>query len=94
MMGNTAGAAVKVPHWIRLSAAPSMKKNNQVDFRSEVLQAVHDNGELVFYIDVSDTTSDRNSRKGWKRLGEIRVSQAVVSYGCDRRLHFAHPKLK
>jgi hypothetical protein len=93
LLGIAPNTVVKYPHWIRLSAAPTMKRNNQADFRSEVLQAVQDNQELVFYVDVSETTSDRNSRKGWQRLGEIRLSQAVVSYGCDRRLHFAHPKL-
>lgn len=93
-MGVNPGIPIRYPHWIRLSAASSTIKNNQADFRSEVLQAVKDNGELVFYIDGSETTSDRKSRTGWKRLGEVRVSEAVVSYGCDRRLHFAHPKLK
>lgn len=94
MMGTDSGVAPKYPHWIRLSTAKEMKRNNQPDFRAEVVQAVEENKELVFYIDGSDTTKDRSKNSGWKRLGEIRVSQAVVSYGCDRRLHFSHPKLK
>lgn len=94
MMGNSNEVAPKYPHWIRLSTAKEMQRNNQPDFRAEVVQAVDENKELVFYIDGSDTTKDRSKNVGWKRLGEIRVSQAVVSYGCDRRLHFSHPKLK
>ncbi|MNL20148.1 hypothetical protein D3C87_1413830 [compost metagenome] len=93
-MGLESKSAAKYPHWIRLSADSSAKRNNQADFRSELLQAVRENSELVFHIDVSDTTKDRNAKKGWRRLGEIRISEAVVSYGCDRRLHFSHPKLK
>lgn len=93
-MGIDKGSSAKYPHWIRLSTAKDMLRNNQPDFRREVLDAVHDNRELIFYIDSSDSTKDRSHDTGWKRLGEIRISQAVVSYGCDRRLHFAHPKLK
>lgn len=94
-MGLTSGSVVNHPNWVRLSAAKNMKKNNQRDFRSEILQAVQENNnDLIFYVDASSTTKDRNSNTGWKRIGEIRVSQAIVSYGCDRRLHFAHPKLK
>lgn len=93
-MGLESKSAAKYPHWIRLSTDSSAQRNNQADFRNEVLQAVRENSELVFHIDVSDTTKDRNAKNGWKRLGEIRVSEAVVSYGCDRRLHFSHPKLK
>lgn len=93
-LGVSENSAVKFPHWIRLSAENGMKRNNQADFRNEVLQAVHDNTELVFNIDGSDTTKKRTEKAGWKHLGQIRINQAVVSYGCDRRLHFAHPKLK
>jgi hypothetical protein len=27
-------------------------------------------------------------------LGRITADDATVSYGCDRQLHFAHPKIK
>jgi hypothetical protein len=94
MMGIDNGVTPKFPHWIRLSTSKDMQRNNQPDFRAEVVQAVDENKELIFYIDGSDTTKDRSKNSGWKRLGEIRVNQAVVSYGCDRRLHFSHPKLK
>lgn len=94
-MGLSSGSVVNHPRWIRLAAAKVMKKNNQRDFRSEVLQAVQENNnDLIFYVDASNTTKDRINGAGWKRIGEIRVSQAIVSYGCDRRLHFSHPKLK
>jgi hypothetical protein len=94
LMGVASEVAPKYPHWIRISTSKDMQRNNQSDFRAEVVQAVDENKELVFYIDGSDTTKDRSKNAGWKRVGEIRVSQAVVSYGCDRRLHFSHPKLK
>ncbi len=94
-MGLASNSPINNPRWVRLSAGKTTKKNNQRDFRSEVLQAVQENNnDLIVYVDASNTTKDRNSNVGWKRIGEIRVSQAIVSYGCDRRLHFSHPKLK
>ena len=87
-------ADMKQPHWIRLTADKALKRNNQVDFRHEILVAIKENQGLKYTIEVSDITSDRNSNKGWTSIGEINLNKAEVSYGCDRRLHFAHPKLK
>ncbi|OQW50848.1 MAG: hypothetical protein A4S09_11010 [Proteobacteria bacterium SG_bin7] len=80
------------PRWIRISPNSNIKKNNQKDFRNEVLQAATDNDEIIFNIEVSEVTGDRNASQ-WQRLGEIKTHKALVGYGCDRRLHFAHPKL-
>jgi hypothetical protein len=87
-------ATMKQPHWIRLTADKNLKRNNQVDFRNEILTAFNENHGLKYHIEVSDTTSDRNANTGWTTVGEINLNKALVSYGCDRRLHFAHPKLK
>lgn len=92
-MGLAAGTAPKFPKWIRYKPAASVK-NDQADFRAEVLQAVRDNHELVIQVDGSDTTKDRSASQGWKPLGRIHITEAMASYGCDRRLHFAHPRLK
>ncbi len=86
-----ASGAVNSPHWMRISPSSNIIKNNQNDFRREVLQALEDNKEITFNIEASDVTGDRNSNK-WFRLGEIKIREALVGYGCDRRLHFAHPK--
>lgn len=93
-LGLAPGEKAVHPKWLRLSAASATKKNNEVDFRAEVLRAVRENQTLEFVVDGSDTTSDRKATSGWSRLGRIEVREAVVSYGCDRRLHFAHPRLK
>ncbi|MDD4976923.1 MAG: hypothetical protein PHY93_21400 [Bacteriovorax sp.] len=86
--------AMKQPKWIRITADSKLKRNNQSDFRNEILTAINENHGLKYIIEVSDLTSDRNATTGWTTIGEINLSQALVSYGCDRRLHFAHPKLK
>lgn len=83
------------PKWIRLSPMVGTTRSKAADFRNEVLEALEMNkGKLFFNIDISNTTKDRKGKKGWERAGFIEINQADVSYGCDRRLHFAHPKLK
>ncbi len=81
------------PRWIRLAASGNSKRNDEPDFRNEIIQAIDDNKTLKYFIEVSDTTKDRDATSGWTRIGEINLDSAVISYGCDRRLHFAHPKL-
>ncbi|MES3036758.1 MAG: hypothetical protein V4736_02535 [Bdellovibrionota bacterium] len=85
-------SAIKSPIFMRLRASAETLKNDQVDFRNEVLEAMQRNGKMKFIIEGSETTSDRNKSEGWKALGSIVLDHAIVSYGCDRRLHFAHPK--
>jgi len=82
------------PKWIRLGVSGNIIKNNEKDLRNEVLKALEENSEVKYSIEVSDTTHDREATIGWTKIGEIKLTQAVASYGCDRRLHFAHPKLK
>lgn len=81
------------PRWIRIAASGNLKRNDESDFRNEIIQALEDNKKLKYFIEVSDETKDREATEGWTRIGEINLNEAVVSYGCDRRLHFAHPKL-
>ena len=94
MMGESSNIQSRFPKWIRLSAANGTVKNNQLDFRNEIIVAVKENKELVFNVDGSSKTKDRKAKSGWENLGQIRISEAMISYGCDRQLHFAHPKLK
>ncbi|MEK7354952.1 MAG: hypothetical protein AAB250_00785, partial [Bdellovibrionota bacterium] len=83
---------VRSPKWIRIRAANGTVKNDAADFRTEIVTAVRENKILKLAIDVSETTSDRKASAGWSEIGEIQIDKALVSYGCDRRIHFAHPK--
>ncbi len=78
------------PRGIRISASQKLQKNNSDDFRSEIIQALKMNKNLLFNIDVSRSNAKRDGSE-WKRIGYITINSAVVSYGCDRQLHFAHP---
>ena len=77
---------------MRVRVMPGQIKNRAADFRDELLQALKDNGSLKMEIEVSETTSNKDAKTGWTKLGQIQFDRALVSYGCDRRLHFGHPK--
>lgn len=83
---------IKSPQWIRIAPASWLKKNDQADFRNEILQASAENRDLIFNIDVSDESKDREGDL-WQNIGHITAKKSMVSFGCDRQLHFAHPKL-
>lgn len=84
---------IKTPRWFRLSAVASTLKNHQSDFRNEILKAFQDNKEVAFNIDATDIDPDRNAHM-WSNLGKIRLTRALASFACDRKLHFAHPRMK
>lgn len=93
LAASPAGQPLRFPRWIRMTPDSQTLQNSESDFRHEVLHGLSDNKTLRYFIEVSETSNDRNDDSAWTRIGEIRLNQAIVSYGCDRRLHFAHPRL-
>ncbi len=85
--------AVKTPHWMAIQPSSSNVLNNEADFREELNISKHHSNGLAFDIYLSDTTKDPKA-PGWKKVGNILAHESVVSYGCDRQLHFHHPKIK
>jgi len=83
----------KTPHWMMLKPRFSDKLPVGPDFRDELQMRNFPKG-LAMEIYVSDTTKDRTKLKGCTKIGEIALRYTVVSYGCDRQLHFGHPKLR
>jgi hypothetical protein len=81
------------PKWMRIQAALGSQSPhaNDADFRNELSAKNYPEG-LTFTIDVSDTTKDTSAKTGWQRLGKIRTSAMLTTFGCDRRLHFHHPR--
>jgi hypothetical protein len=85
---------VRQPKYIRLKPIEDTLLNSESDFRNEVLRGIQDNQGLKFDIHVSDVSADRNDESHWRRIGRIKMADAAVSFGCDRRLHFSHPRLR
>jgi hypothetical protein len=93
--GLREGAADVTPKWMRIRVASGVQNAlvNDADFRNELSARNYPSG-LLFTIEVSDTTKDTLSDAGWKKVGQIRTSPMITTFGCDRRLHFDHPKTK
>lgn len=93
-LGLTNPSAAKTPKWFKLEADVETVKNDEADFRNELNIAKNYPAGLRINIYTSDTTHLRNQKNGWVKVGHIQLNESVVSYGCDRQLHFAHPKIK
>jgi hypothetical protein len=93
--GLAPGLMPTTPKWIRIQLAPGEKnpKADDSDFRAELSPQNYPDG-LCYTIEVSDTTKDTFATAGWMKIGRIRTSEMKVSFGCDHRLHFPHPKFK
>lgn len=93
-LGLVSGGASQFPKWMKLETDESTRTVNAADFREELdIAKFHPNG-IRLNIYASNTTKDRNATEGWEKIGHIQLKESFVSYGCDRQLHFAHPKLK
>lgn len=84
---------VRAPKFMLLRPAAINRLNNDIDFRDELSLNQRHAQPWGFEIWVSDqaTQPDWHDLPKWQRLGDIQVDHSVVSYGCDRQLHFAHP---
>lgn len=91
--GLTASEIAVAPRYLMMQAATHMPRIDDRDFRDELNIEKNNMGSLVFDILTSDTSLAKNS-KDWQKIGQIELSQSKVSYGCDRRLHFPHPRAK
>jgi hypothetical protein len=106
-LGETSKTALVVPKWIRIgltsadqAGLSTIKANDFRDeFRDKHKHSLEKNKRgLRFVVEVADAqatppfTSDGKDQRNWKAIGQIQVKEMVVEYGCDRRLHFAHPK--
>ena len=80
------------PRWIMIKAAGE-ERVDAIDFREELqLDRYQHPVELSIY--VSNNNRNPNLMKYWQKLGQIILKKSIVSYGCDRQLHFHHNKMK
>ena len=89
-----AGAPLRAPHWLRLKVAAGTPRIDAADFRDELALKHYPGRRLVYVIDAADAASGGKSAARWQRIGELELIRDTVSASCDRRLHFAHPRLE
>lgn len=92
-LGLLPGETARAPQFMKLQANATTLRNDQIDFREELNIEKNNSGNLLFDIMVSDVSAER-SGSHWNKIGFIEFTRSKVSYGCDRQLHFSHPKLK
>lgn len=92
-LGLKNGEIVKSPRYLMIAPSAKNHKNDEKDFRDELNIEKRHRAGLSYSILVSDTSGDQDS-KDWQTIGELLLTESKVSYGCDRRLHFAHPRVK
>lgn len=93
-IGLQSGESSRSPQWMKIEPSAGFRNAlvNDADFRDEISTRNYPRG-LRFDISVSDVTKDATSSR-WMKLGTIQTDTALVSFGCDRRLHFVHPKTR
>jgi hypothetical protein len=89
---NAEKASAKTPKWIQIRASSGQTKIDAVDFRDELVISKYPDKKIKLDILVSNVTKNAAELAKWSRLGRIELTESSVSYGCDRRLHFSHPR--
>ena len=73
--------------------APETPDVDAADFREELALKNYLGGQLNYDIEVAAFAPAGKGAANWVRAGVLRLTDDVVSASCDRRLHFAHPRL-
>jgi len=75
------------PKWMSIKAKSGQTIDGE-DFRDEF--RLEKGQKLIFEISVA--SKEINGKKNWVTIGDITFDDSLVSYSCDHRLHFHHPK--
>jgi hypothetical protein len=81
----------RAPKWMALRPSATNKPSKASDFRTELQQSALQQ-PLVYEIWTSQKTSSF-SEENYQKVGAVTLTEPTISYGCDRRLHFGHPKI-
>jgi hypothetical protein len=85
-LGETNNTNIITPKWMKLQAQKGQTVDAK-DFRDEL--TITNDKKIVF--DISVTSSEKEGKKEWKKIGTITFDNSVVSKTCEHRLHFHHP---
>ncbi len=88
-LGEADPTQAVTPKWIQIQGRPGPKAVIS-DFRDE-LNIDNNRGSLIFDISVS-SDGEKGQAKPFQKIGYIEFTESVASEGCDKELHFTHPK--
>ena len=82
------------PHLLKASLKPDTSLVNKDDFRDELSLQHYPNHKLSWVISAAAFNDAGIDEAKWQEIGEIILTESVVSLTCDTRLHFNHPAIK
>lgn len=92
------GAEIKTvkqgPRLLKASLKPDTSLVNKDDFRDELSLQHYPNHKLSWVISAAAFSDAGIDGAKWQEIGEIILTESVVSLTCDTRLHFNHPAIK
>ena len=85
---------IRGPHWLRASLRSDTPLVDEDDFRGELSLQHYPNKTLTWTISAAEFNDDGIDKAHWQEIGEIILTESVVSLTCDTKLHFNHPAIK
>ncbi len=82
------------PHWLKAALSPDTPLVNKDDFRDELSLQHYPNNTLSWVISAAEFNDAGVDEARWREIGEVTLTESVVSTTCDTKLHFNHPAIK
>ena len=82
------------PHWLKAALSPDTPLVNKDDFRDELSLQHYPNQTLSWVLSAANFNDAGIDKAHWQQIGEIILTESVVSLTCDTKLHFNHPAIK
>lgn len=84
---------VVAPYWFRLRADESIPRVDANDFRDELNVKHYPDNMIKWQIEVASNNEIKNKKDAdWQLIGQLILTESVISKVCDIDLHFSHPQ--
>ncbi|WP_269916913.1 hypothetical protein [Alteromonas sp. PRIM-21] len=87
-------AEIRGPHWLRAALRSDTPLVDKDDFRDELSLQHYPNQTLSWVLSAANFNDAGIDKAHWQEIGEIILTESVVSLTCDTKLHFNHPAIK
>ena len=82
------------PHWLRAALSSDTPLVDKDDFRDELSLQHYPNQTLSWVLYAANFNDAGIDEAQWQEVGEIILTESVVSLTCDTKLHFNHPAIE
>ncbi len=88
---NTSSKNSNGPYWLKASHKPGTPLVDKDDFRDELSLQHYPNHTLTWILSAAPFHKKGIDKATWQEIGELTLTESVVSLTCDTKLHFNHP---